>query len=78
MELRSFQIDIPGKGTINVDFALHFSDDDIVSVQDIKLHADFDSRIERNYGRIDFELLSAGVFGGIFIAHNGEDKNIAD
>ena len=43
MELRSFQIDIPGKGTVNVDFALHFNDEDVVSVQDIKLHADFDS-----------------------------------
>ncbi len=42
MELRNFQIDIPGKGIIDVNFTLHFNNNSI-SVNEIKLHADFDS-----------------------------------
>lgn len=42
MELRNFQIDVPGKGVIDVNFTLHFNDNS-VSVNEIKLHSDFDS-----------------------------------
>ena len=44
MELREFQIDVPGKGTVEVNFKLHFNDHDYsVSADDIKIHADFES-----------------------------------
>lgn len=42
MELRNFQIDVPGKGTIDVDFTLHFNNNS-VAISEIKLHSDFDS-----------------------------------
>ena len=44
MELREFQIDVPGKGTVEVAFRLHFSDhDNSVSANEIKIHSDFPS-----------------------------------
>ena len=42
MELRNFQIDVPGKGTVDVEFTLHFNNS-AVSVSDIKIHSDFES-----------------------------------
>jgi len=44
MELRSFQIDVPGKGTVDVDFTLHFNSS-AISISDIKVHADFDTTL---------------------------------
>ena len=42
MELRSFQIDIPGKGTVDVEFTLHFNNS-TVFISEIKVHSDFES-----------------------------------
>ena len=42
MELKSFQLNIPGKGTIDVDFALHFNNSSVF-ITEIKIHADYDS-----------------------------------
>jgi hypothetical protein len=42
MELRNFSMDIPGKGTIDVDFTLHFNNN-TVSISEIKVHSDFES-----------------------------------
>ena len=49
MELREFTIDVPGKGKVDVHFALHFSDhDNSVSAQEIKIHSDFDSGLPKH------------------------------
>ncbi len=49
MELREFQIDVPGKGTVDVRFRLHFNDHDYsVTANEIKIHADFDSGLPRH------------------------------
>ncbi len=49
MELREFNIDVPGKGKVDVSLWLHFSDhDNSVSAQDIKIHSDFDSGLPRH------------------------------
>ena len=42
MELKSFQINVAGKGTVDVNFTLHFNNNS-VSVNEIKLHSDFES-----------------------------------
>ncbi len=42
MEFKSFRIDVPGKGTVDVEFNLHFNDS-VGSVREIKVHSDFDS-----------------------------------
>ena len=42
MELRNFQIEVPGKGTIDVEFTLHFNNN-TVFISDIKIHSDFES-----------------------------------
>ena len=42
MELKNFQINIPGKGTVDIDFTLHFNDN-TPTISEIKVHADFDS-----------------------------------
>ncbi len=44
MELREFKIEVPGKGTVEVSFMLHFNDhDNSASASEIKIHADFES-----------------------------------
>ncbi len=46
MELREFKIEVPGQGTIEVSFMLHFNDhDNSASASEIKVHADFDSSL---------------------------------
>jgi len=41
MELKSFQIDVPGRGTVDVNFTLHFNNNS-ASISEIKVHNDFD------------------------------------
>jgi hypothetical protein len=44
MELREFKLVVPGKGTIEVSFILHFSDQtNSASASEIKIHSDFNS-----------------------------------
>ena len=46
MELREFKLDVPGKGTVEVSFMLHFNDhDNSASASEIKIHADFASNL---------------------------------
>ena len=52
MELKNFQLDVPGRGVVDVEFTLHFNNNS-ASVNEIKVHADFDSGLPH---RVELKL----------------------